>query len=213
MTQTVKRWLKIQSARFDTLSKRERICLFLLPIACFLTVFHVLGLVPAQTSYQAISALLEKQEIELKKARIDMMDISFSENKDSLARVELAALENRIKAARQLIENFSVANTTTPPLAETLTHLLRQQDSLKLLQLRTLAENSQVQQEIVNALPAGVALQGLELTISGAYPELTRYVVTLERELKGIRWGIMNLKSEKIPPELTLQVFLVVVKQ
>jgi len=37
-------------------------------------------------------------------------------------------------------------------------------------------------------------------------------VTTLERELKGIRWGVMKLESEKLPPELTLQMFLVVIE-
>jgi MSHA biogenesis protein MshJ len=35
------------------------------------------------------------------------------------------------------------------------------------------------------------------------------YVRTLELALPTLRWGSMKLNSEKLPPQLTLQVFVV----
>jgi hypothetical protein len=51
--------------------------------------------------------------------------------------------------------------------------------------------------------------QGVELTVSGSYAELTSYAQTLEQALPYVRWGSMKLKSDKPPAELTLQLFLV----
>ena len=211
MNGIVKAWLKMQAARFDLLSLRERMCLFLTLIVCFLTVLHTSLLVPAQSEHDSLVLLLNDQELELRKARIDLKSNSFLSGDDSLARSELASLQNRIKAANLLVQDFSAARSSAPPLAETLVHLLRRQDNLKLLQLATLTDVTQARKEVVNALPAGLTLQGLEVTVTGTYPELTRYVAILEQELKGIRWGTMKLKSEKLPPELTMQIFLVVI--
>ena len=211
MNSVVKAWLNTQAVRFDLLSLRERFFLFLISLVCFLAAFHIVGLLPAQDAYNTVVSLLEKQEIELQKTRVDLKSNGASGGSGDSARAELVVLGNSIKVAKQVMQNFSAANSNAPPLAETLVHLLRRQDNLKLLQLATLTDVTQARKEVVNSLPAGLTLQGLELTVIGTYPELTRYVASLEQELKGIRWGTMKLKSEKLPPELTMQIFLVVI--
>lgn len=212
MMPSVKNWLKMQAARFDVLSLQKRISFFVLAVSCCFLAFQFLGLVPAQTAYQAAALLVDKQETELQKARAKLKAINFSGDASNLVRAELTALQTSTKAAKQLVQKYSSASAATTPLAETLVYLLRRHDRLKLLHMSTLTEASQTRREIASVLPAGILLQGLELTVSGAYPELTRYVATLENELKGIRWGTMKLKSEKLPPELTLQMFLMVIE-
>ena len=211
MNSVIKIWLETWTTRFDHLNLRERVCSFLILIVCFLTGVHVVGLLPAQSAYNATVLLLQKQELELLKARADLKANNVLGGSDSSARVELAALQNSIKAAKQLLQDSSTSSALASPLAETLVYLLRRQDNLKLIQLVTVTDISQASKEVVSALPTGLALQGLELTVAGTYPELSRYVVILEQELKGIRWGAMKLKSEKLPPELTIQIFLLVI--
>lgn len=211
MNSVIKAWLETWTTRFDQLNLRERVCSFLILIVCFLTTFHVFGLLPAQSAHNAIVLLLQKQELALQKARADLKADNVLGGSDSSARAELAALQNSIQAAKQLLQEFSTSSARAPPLAETLVYLLRRQDNLKLIQLVTLTDTSQASKEVVSALPAGLALQGLELTVAGTYPELNRYVSILEQELKGIRWGALKLKSEKLPPELTVQIFLLVI--
>ena len=197
---------------FDVLSLQVRICLFLLAVACFLATFQFFGLEPARTDHQAMIQRLEKQETELQKASIDLKAINLSGDAVNSSGAELIALRTSTKVANELIQNFFPASAATTPLTETLVYLLRRQENLKLLHMSTITGSSQTRSEIASVLPVGVALQGLELTVSGAYPELTRYVATLEQELKGIRWGTMKLESEKLPPRLTLQMFLVVIE-
>jgi MSHA biogenesis protein MshE len=60
--------------------------------------------------------------------------------------------------------------------------------------------------------PAGVAhdRRGLELTVAGPYPELMRYVQSLEQALPNLRWGALVLSNqESTGTQLTLQVFMV----
>jgi MSHA biogenesis protein MshJ len=44
--------------------------------------------------------------------------------------------------------------------------------------------------------------------VAGTYPDLTQYVQTLESAMPQVRWGVMTLKSDTLPPQLTLQLFL-----
>ena len=212
MKQVMRRWFEAQAARFDILSLRERICLFFLAAAGFLAACQFLALAPAQAAYQAMVVREEQLELELKKARTSLKTMNFSGDAANSARSELASLQTSVKAARQLSQSFSPVAAQTAPLAGTLVHLLRRHDNLTLLRMATLTGTPQGRQAAAPVPPAGVALQGLELTVSGAYPELTRYVATLEQELKGIRWGILKLESEKLPPELTLQMFVGVIE-
>lgn len=210
MKQTMSPWFKAQAARFDDLGLRERIFLFLLAAACFLVSCQFLALAPAQAAHQAMVVQEQKLASELEKSRIELKAINFSGDAATSARRDLAALQASVNAAKLLAQTVSPAGMQNIPLAKTLVHLLRRHNHLTLLHMATLTRPPQARREAPSVPPAGVALQGLELTVSGAYPELTRYVSTLERELKGMRWGTLTLKSEKFPPEMTLQMFVMV---
>jgi len=73
--------------------------------------------------------------------------------------------------------------------------------------------NAQTQPTVPTPTVMGVTRQGVEITVSGPYGQLTNYVQSLETALPQVRWGTMVLRSEKSPPELTLQLFLVGLQQ
>ena len=50
------------------------------------------------------------------------------------------------------------------------------------------------------------------MKVAGPYAELVRYVKNLESALPALRWGALRLQSDKQPPELTLQVYVVGVR-
>jgi MSHA biogenesis protein MshJ len=120
----------------------------------------------------------------------------------------------QLDQVNQGIEQTSGMSRQGTPLAQVLVHLLRRHEGLTLLHTGTLAPEASAKATPASA-PAGtaaIARQGMELTVSGPYAELSRYVQTLEQALPAVRWGSMQLKSEKQPPELTLQLFLVEVQ-
>ena len=51
------------------------------------------------------------------------------------------------------------------------------------------------------------------MTVAGPYPELIRYVQTLERALPALRWGEMKLLGDVQPPRLSLQVSVLEVQR
>ena len=73
--------------------------------------------------------------------------------------------------------------------------------------------NTQAQPAVPVPTVMGVTRQGVELTVAGPYTQMTSYVQSLETALPQVRWGTMVLRSEKSPPELTLQLFLVGLQQ
>ena len=95
------------------------------------------------------------------------------------------------------------------PLVDALTHLLRRQPGLMLVKTVALAAEVAGPGHLnAGGLPEGLTRQGVAITVAGAYPDLLRFVRTLEADMPHVRWGAMNLKSDKGAPELTLQLFL-----
>jgi MSHA biogenesis protein MshJ len=128
----------------------------------------------------------------------------------------------RLDKVNQQIKELRPDTTEAIQLEQVLVHLLRRHEGLTLVRTSvTTPDGAVVPRDavvakafpfvgaVVPAAPFGSARQGLELTVSGPYPELTRYVQALEKAMPSVRWDAMNLKSEKLPPELTLRLSLV----
>lgn len=214
------RWLnngwRIQSARVDAMSLRERIFLFAALIAGCMALADTLWLSPAQTQYQKLTRQFDTQNTELQRTRNELRSVIHPADAANGVRDEIATVMSRIASANRTIKDVSPSTTRETPLAQVLVHVLRRQQGLTLLHVSTLAPQAALTASTGAAsatLPSGwLTRQGVELTVSGSYPELTRYLEMLENVLPYLRWGPMTLKSEKLPPELTLQLFLVELK-
>lgn len=227
-------WWALQAARIDAISLRERILLFITVLACIGAVANWAWLSPAQDARHQLLGRLERQKMELQKARADLAAIAKPVATGETARAELADVQARLVAVRQTVAQLSPSSTLqTPSLTELMVHLLRQQDGLTLLHTATMSAapvqtvpavsvspealidkllNKQPDKQPdkpPDPVPDQLERQGVELTVAGPYAELTRYVQTLERALPQVRWGTMWMRSEKQPPELTLQLYLV----
>lgn len=129
---------------------------------------------------------------------LNMVSPQVAPGKDSGPFREAAALVEKVlplatqKAASgsiaQQLKNLNVAGTAQPTAV---------QDGKSSLMEPTRAETG------------NLSRRGMELTVSGPYLELMRYVQTLEKALPALRWGQMKLVSDKATSRLTLQVFLV----
>jgi MSHA biogenesis protein MshJ len=205
----MKRWWQTgwekQSARIDALSLRERVFLFLSVLVCCVAVVDVFWLSPAQSTHQQLTQRFEKQSAELQRARDALKTMAKPVNGSQAVRDEIAGVKSRLDAVNQNIKEVLPTAAQATPLAQVLVPLLRRHEGLTLLRTTAVAP-----EPATKAAPAGgLTRQGVELTVSGSYAELTRYVQTLEQTLPYVRWGVMKLKSDKLPPELTLQLFLV----
>lgn len=227
-------WWALQAARIDAISLRERILLLITVLACLGAVANWAWLAPAQDVHQQLLRRLDRQTTELDKARADVAALSRPVAEDVTARGELADVQARLVKVRQTLADLtSPSAVQTTSLNELLVHLLHQQEGLVLLRTATMsappvpvvsAANASAEAMLdkllnkqpdkpsdiqADKLPDKLARQGVELTVTGSYAELTHYVQALETALPQVRWGSMWLRSDKRAPELTLQLYLV----
>jgi MSHA biogenesis protein MshJ len=202
----MKRWWKTLSVRIDALSLRERGFLFTALLVCCMLLADVLWLSPAQTLHQQITNRFAAQNAELQRLRDELKSSSSETGPGRVLREELVQIKARLEAVNQEISQLPSSALDEIPLSKVLVHFLRRHEGLILVRTATLATEGKVGQ---GSAASGLKRQGLELTVAGPYSELTRYVQTLERSLPALRWGTMQVVSDKQPVQLTLQVSLV----
>ncbi len=211
----MKNWLKnaweVQAVRVDALSLRERVFLFLSVIACCAALVDVVWLSPTQAAYQQLKERVGKQSTALQLARLEFKSLTQVAGATQSLSDELATVKAHLETTNQSIADLLPTQTQGTPLAQVLVHFLRRHEGLTLIRTAVVAPEAPAPVAPTSTGAPSVALrrQGVELVVSGPYAELTRYVQTLEQALPHVRWGAMTVKSEKQPPELTLQLFLV----
>ena len=214
----MKTWWKKQSVRIDALSLRERVFLFFAVMAACLALADLVWLEPAKRVHRQLNQRFDKQSIDLQQSRVELNAVAMPLDKSKVLKNEIAAAKTRLETVNKSIKDVLPTTTQSTPLAQVLVHVLRRHEGLTLVSTAalfpeaTVAATAQATPAAGSGavdLPQGLTRQGVELTVSGSYPDLTRYVQTLEKLLPHVRWGTMRLKSEKLPPELTLQLYLI----
>lgn len=200
----MKRWWTRLATRIDALSLRERVFLFATLIVLSMLLANVLWLAPAQLQYQQITQRVAAQDTELQRLRDELKNSHVETGPSQQLRADLASTRDRLLAVNQEIAQMPMSKVDETPLTQVLVHFLRRQEGLVLVRTATLAADNRAAQPATG----GVTRQGLELTVAGSYPELNRYVQTLERALPALRWGTMKVSSAQPSSELTLQVWL-----
>lgn len=206
----MKAWWKLQSARIDALTLRERVFLFVSILAAVIALADVVWLSPAQTAHTQLKQRFAKQGLELERLREETKAEALKPSPARLAREESARIRTETDNINQQINQVSASTTQGTPLAQVLEQFLRRHGGLTLVSTTTLApDTSAGKVPQAGGLPVGLSRTGLELTVSGSYPELVSYVRTLEKALPNLRWGKMKLTSDTQPPQLSLQVYVV----
>ena len=199
--------------RLDALSRRERLILFFVVLVSFTALVDTLWLSPAQLAHSQLTQRLAKQGTELQGLRDAVRATPKPDDTNRSLREQVAQTRLQIgEVDQQILKLLPGAGADAgTPLARVLVHLLRRHDGLTLV--RTVALAPEVagpgNKNGTGSLPAGLTRQGVEFTVSGPYADLTRYVAALETALPYVRWGGMTLTSDKGPPVLTLQLFLI----
>jgi len=207
--------LKKLAARIDALNLRERVFLFLSVIVVCVAIVDTLWVAPARQQHQQVRQQFEAKATEMRQLQDELRLKAVQPDPERQAREELAGIQARIETAERSIAALTAATGGATSLPDVLVHFLRRHRSLSLVRTASVqAEPSLPGMAAGAGTAAGtatpsVARTGQELTIAGPYPDLVRYVQSLESAMPDLRWGALQLKSELQPPELTLQVFLV----
>ncbi len=211
----MKAWWLAQLARIDGLSLRERLFLFLSVLVCAGALVDTLWFSPAQTNYKQTSQRLEKQATELQRLREALRASATPATQGSGLRDELVQIAAQTEQVNQAVKQLLPDAADSAPLEQALVHLLRRHDGLTLVRTSALAPEQAGPGNAAPAkagttlpLPPGLTRQGVALTVSGSYADLTSYVQMLEIDMPRVRWGEMLLSSGKEQTELTLKLYL-----
>lgn len=206
--------LQKHGARIDGLSLRERVFLFLSVLATFFAFADAMWLSPAQANHKQVTQRFERQGQDLKRVREALMTMPKPIDAGAVINGEIAYATARLDEVNQTIADLFPSVKDEAPLAQAMVHLLRRHDGLTLVRTSSVDPDVSTGQGAVGAgtAPPVLSRRGVILTVAGPYAELIRYVQTLEKALPQARWGTMSLESEKLPPELTLKLFLVGVR-
>lgn len=194
--------------RLDALSLRERLFLFLSALLCLGALVDTLWLSPAQTVHKQLLSRFQRQNVELQALRDTLKTSGRPQDAGQSSRDALLQLAARTVQVNEDVRKLLPGTANSAPLAQALVHLLRRHEGLTLVRTTALAPEVAGPGNVAGSLTAGLTRQGVSLTVSGTYAELTRYVASLETDMPFVRWGVMSLKTDKGPTELTLQLFL-----
>lgn len=206
-------WWTGLAARIDVLSLRERVFLFLALLAVFIALADVAWLTPAQQRYRTLTQQFATENQELDRLRVELRGLT---DAPSPAK---ALLDRSTQVQADLLEVDAAIATMTSrhqagvALSDALVHFLRRQPGLTLVRTATLSPSVSptsppLQGNTSAASGAGVARQGLELTVTGSYAQLAQYVQTLETTMPDLRWGPLQMDARRQPVELRMQVYL-----
>lgn len=197
--------------RVDAMQLRERVFLFLAILICILALADTIWLSPAQLVNKQAKLRFSAQGVELERLRKELNALAQPVDASKVVRDEIAQANQRLDAINQDIRAVAPLAEGGPAIEQALVQFLRRQEGLTLLRTETLQPDATDRA----GAPPGTAAQsillrrGLELSVSGSYAQLVRYVQTLENALPTLRWGNLQLKTTKQKPELTLQVYVV----
>ena len=204
-------WIK-QAARINALSLRERLFLFISLLCICLALADMAWLSPAQSAHKQALQKLDKQNEDLKIATETMKSLGDTPGTVKSLNDEMNTVKKQIEQVNQSIVSATSGPVDDKPLAQVLVHLLRRYEGLALVTTSSMTPeltDKKISPDTAGSSLSGLTRQGVELTVSGPYSQLVQYVQTLETAMPHIRWGTMKLKSEKQPPELILQLFIV----
>ena len=206
-------WKRL-AARVDAISLRERAFLFISLIAVCLALADVVLITPAQNNYKQTLQRFAAQNDELARLRAELQASGQPVDTSKAVRDELAAVETDMAQTNQTIARIAPQADKGPDLEQVLVQFLRRQEGLTLLATGTLKTDAGPAAS-GNAtggaeMPAGLVKRGMDLRVAGSYGDLTRYVRTLETAMPTLRWGPLQLVSDRPKkPELSLQVYVV----
>ncbi len=207
-------WQKL-ALRVDAMQLRERVFLFLAILICGLALADTVWLSPAQLANQQAKLRFVAQGIELQRLRDELKNMSQPVDASKSVRDQIAEANLRLDAINQDIRAVAPQAEGGPAIEQALVQFLRRHEGLTLIRTATLpqdavsAKATTAPSANTAAAPAVLSRRGIELSVSGSYAELVRYVRTLENALPTLRWGNLQIKTTKQAPELTLQVYVV----
>ncbi|OGS99663.1 MAG: MSHA biogenesis protein MshJ [Gallionellales bacterium RBG_16_56_9] len=224
-------WQKF-STRIDAMSLRERALIFLMAAVILVVLVNTLLLDPQFARQKQLSQKITTGQTQIAAVQSDIQQKirGRRDNPDAALRQQLQRLQqqsSQLRGALQETRKALVAPERMPALLEA---ILRHDGRLQLVSLTTLpvadltehapAESKAADAKTANVKAAGTAVagaisgtastyrHGVEITVTGTYPDMMHYMAQLEAMPWQLYWGKAKLQVESWPQaRLTLTVF------
>lgn len=202
----MKDFLAARARRIDALTLRERVILFVSAVLVLGALADTFVLSPQMATRRALAEQLRRDAGELDAMRQQLAASRHAAETSPEARQraaleaaqrELAGLDAQLQARLADPERL----TRLPGLLQ---HTLKRHERLALVRLATLPAEPPTPGETAGALQ----WQGVELAVAGRYLDLMDYLADLERDLPGVRWGVLQIGTQAEPPVMTVKLLL-----
>ncbi len=197
--------------RLDAMSLRERVLIFLAVAVVVVAIADSALFDPISRRQKVNSQRIHQQEDEIHTMQGQVQayaqartgdDANAKRQRLEKRKLELAALDRELASRRSEL---------VPPerMAKMLYEIVKRNPDIELVSLRSLPATGLAQSLTAILGSGGLALyrHGIEITVSGSYLNMLRYVGQLERLPAKIMWGNMELQATAYPA-VTLKITL-----
>lgn len=212
-------WQRL-AAKIDTRNPRERALIFVMVLVVVASLLNALMLTPLlakkKKSQQEVASQQEK--INLLRSQIQASMSAGKVDPDVPTRIQLAGLEQKLAQSRSDLQSLQQSLVPPEQMGRLLEDVLKQNRALKLVSLKTLpvsnvldapanvpANKQASDKKSAEApLPTAPAIykHGVEIVVSGSYPELTLYLEALEKLSWRMYWGKAEMRVDEYPRTL-----------
>jgi MSHA biogenesis protein MshJ len=201
-------WLQAQT-RIDAMSVRERVMIFAAAAFVLIAAMNVVFLDPLLNKHKLkLAEVVQQQEKlkELQAARQALMQAKVNDDHSPL-RSQIAELKQQLQEHDRYLQSRKDKLVSPGKMAELLEQVLKNNDKLQLIELKTLPLSLLIE-PVAGKATAAPAQQiykhGVQITVRGGYLELMRYLATLEKLPTQMFWGDVTLTVEKHPDSVMI---------
>jgi MSHA biogenesis protein MshJ len=195
-------------ARLDALSARERVILLAVLLVALWALADALLLTPMERQRKATLSSIVSYRTQLAELQAELARRQALPDPDALARQQLAAAEKALAERLQATSELQKTLVTPKDTLRVLQGLLARQPGVHLIRLNTLPPQPLGQAGKPVAAEAKPAAQAdlpplykhsVQLTVSGDYAALTRYMSVVEALPAGFYWERASLDASHHP--------------
>lgn len=214
----MRRYWELARTKIDDMSLRERVMIFAAAAFVVITLINATLLDPLLAKQKTLSAQVVQQQEKMKELQAQMQGLlqAKSDDEHSPLRNRLAYLKQQLQTQDGYLQSRRDRLVEPNKIAGLLEQVLRKNDKLQLVALKTLPVSlliGQLQAAEGAAQPATngqkqIFKHGVQITVRGGYLDLLQYLTMLEKLPTQMFWGEASLSVEKYPDAvLTLTLY------
>jgi MSHA biogenesis protein MshJ len=208
----MKKRLQNIAKKIDAMSLRERALLFGAGVAVLGFLFNVLFWSPLVSEQTRLQSRIREDQQKMAEIEVQILQKvgAIKNDPDAVAKRRLAELQQKLQQTHLTMSEMQKGLVSPDKMAEVLEGILKRQESLRLISLKSTTPevlNQSAPENKTAAKPAteprssvGVVYKhGVELVVQGSYADIVNYLQALESMPWQLFWGRAVVTSEQYP--------------